>query len=288
MTLRHLEIFMAVCRTMSMSKAAVQLGMSQPAVSKAIAELEAFYNVSLFDRLNRRIYLSEAGTSLLHYAEVILSQFEESVSFLKDENKISTCRLSVNVTAGESFLCELIRTIEKKLPFLQLNVSVHNSKQIEQMIRANLCDIGIIDEKDDSQFDSVFLCEERLGLFVSEQYRIGETIEAADLTSHRLLLRENGSGSRAKADVLLAETDYPLSEIWESASDRTLIDLARNGFGIALLPVSCVSPKDGLKEITIRDKTLSRNLYLVSLRNKYLSTQIRECMKLICSFCAEL
>ncbi|MBR3349315.1 MAG: LysR family transcriptional regulator, partial [Solobacterium sp.] len=45
MTLRHLEIFMAVCRTMSMSKAAVQLGMSQPAVSKAIAELEAFYNV---------------------------------------------------------------------------------------------------------------------------------------------------------------------------------------------------------------------------------------------------
>ena len=279
---------MAVCRTMSMSKAAVQLGMSQPAVSKAIAELEAFYNVSLFDRLNRRIYLSEAGTSLMHYAEVILSQFEESVSFLKDENKISACRLSVNVTAGESFLCDLIQTIEKKLPFLQLNVSVHNSKQIEQMIRANLCDIGIIDEKDDSQFDSVFLCEERLGLFVSEQYRIEETIEAHDLSSHRLLLRESGSGSRAKADVLLAETDYPLSEIWGSSSDRTLIDLARNGFGIALLPVSCVRTEDRLKEITISEITLSRNLYLVSLRNKYLSTQIRECMKLICSFCAEL
>ena len=288
MTLRHLEIFMAVCRTMSMSKAAVQLGMSQPAVSKAIAELEAFYNVSLFDRLNRRIYLSEAGVSLMHYAEVILSQFEESVSFLKDENRISACRLSVNVTAGESFLCDLIRTIEKKLPSLQLSVSVHNSKQIEQMIRANLCDIGIIDEKDDSQFDSVFLCEERLGLFVCGQYRIDETIDAKDLSSHRLLLRESGSGSRAKADTLLDEIEYPLSEIWESSSDKTLIELARNGFGIAILPVSCVQPQDGLKEIVLRGKTLTRNLYLVSLRNKYLSAQIRECMKLICSFCAKL
>ena len=83
MTLRHLEIFSAVCAQESFTRAAEQLNMAQPAVSLAIRELEVFYNVRLFERMNRRVYLTEAGRTLRQYADTVLSQFQESVEILR-------------------------------------------------------------------------------------------------------------------------------------------------------------------------------------------------------------
>ena len=83
MTLRHLEIFSAVCAQESFTRAAEQLNMAQPAVSLAIRELEVFYNVRLFERMNRRVYLTEAGRTLRQYADTVLSQFQESVEVLR-------------------------------------------------------------------------------------------------------------------------------------------------------------------------------------------------------------
>ncbi|MGN1410711.1 MAG: LysR family transcriptional regulator, partial [Eubacteriales bacterium] len=62
MTIRHMRIFVAVCESnCSITKAAEKLNMTQPAVSLAVSELENYYGVKLFDRISRRLYLSEAG-----------------------------------------------------------------------------------------------------------------------------------------------------------------------------------------------------------------------------------
>ena len=84
MTLRHLEIFSAVCAQGSFTRAAEKLNMAQPAVSLAIRELEVFYNVRLFQRMNRRVYLTEAGSTLRQYADTVLSQMRESVEVLRE------------------------------------------------------------------------------------------------------------------------------------------------------------------------------------------------------------
>lgn len=84
MTLRHLTIFRAVCQTESITLAAEHLNMTQPAVSLAVRELEDFYGVQLFERMNRRIYITEAGRTLLQYADTILSQYAESVQVLQE------------------------------------------------------------------------------------------------------------------------------------------------------------------------------------------------------------
>ena len=77
MTLRHLHIFRTVCHTGSITEAAARINMTQPAVSLAIKELESFYQTRLFERRNRKIYLTDSGKTLLPYAETILHQFEE-------------------------------------------------------------------------------------------------------------------------------------------------------------------------------------------------------------------
>ncbi|MEI3128609.1 MAG: LysR family transcriptional regulator [Oscillospiraceae bacterium] len=84
MKLRHLTIFRAVCQTESITLAAEHLNMTQPAVSLAVRELEDFYGVQLFERMNRRIYITEAGRTLLQYADTILSQYAESVQVLQE------------------------------------------------------------------------------------------------------------------------------------------------------------------------------------------------------------
>lgn len=68
MTIRHLEIFLRVAESESMSTAAKELFISQPTVSGSIAELEKEYNVRLFERLNKRLYITEAGEKLRIYA----------------------------------------------------------------------------------------------------------------------------------------------------------------------------------------------------------------------------
>ena len=73
MTLRHLRIFAAVCRCGSVTKAAAMLHIAQPSVSLAIRELEEYYQITLFDRISRKLYITEQGERLLKYATHITS-----------------------------------------------------------------------------------------------------------------------------------------------------------------------------------------------------------------------
>ena len=283
MTLRHFEIYITVCRYLSMSRAADELNMSQPAVSKAIHELEAYYNTTLFDRMNRRIYLTEEGSTLLRYAETVLSQTEEAASVLRDGTAFQICRLSVNVTVAETILPELITAIHKENPGTDLRIRISNSARIEEMLRGNECDIAVIDHKDDDRFEAVPFCQETLGFYASDACISRPVQSAAELVSYRLLVREEGSGSRTCITPLLQRIGYPPERTWESTSDAALILLAEHGHGIAVLPDSCIDLKKtpSLHRIHVPDTELSRTFYLVRLRNKYLNRASISCLKIL-------
>ena len=77
MTLRHLRIFLAVCREGSATAAAEKMYVAQPTVSVAIRELESHYGVTLFDRIGRRLFLTEAGEQMRSYAQHIVALLDE-------------------------------------------------------------------------------------------------------------------------------------------------------------------------------------------------------------------
>ena len=77
MTLRHLKIFVAVAETKSMSAAARRCFITQPTVSQTIHELEEHYHTILFERLSRKLYITEAGKNLLSHARQVIDQFEQ-------------------------------------------------------------------------------------------------------------------------------------------------------------------------------------------------------------------
>lgn len=111
MTLRHLQIFKTVCEKMSVTAAAEALGMTQPAVSIAVRELEGFYGVRLFDRIGRKIYLTEPGRRLQADAEAILSRFAASLESIRGGAGESACRIGANATVAECFLAPLLSAL---------------------------------------------------------------------------------------------------------------------------------------------------------------------------------
>ena len=84
MTLRHLKIFIAVCDTGSMTAAAKELFIAQPAVSFAIAEMENYYGHKVFNRVSNRLYITEVGKVLLRHARQIAAQFDDMEAEVRD------------------------------------------------------------------------------------------------------------------------------------------------------------------------------------------------------------
>ena len=101
MTIRHLQIFVAVADCGKMRAAAERLHISQPSVSQAVRELESYYNIKLFERLSQRIYITETGKKLLPYARHIIDSFETMEGFINDTSSGNVIRVGGSVSVGQ-------------------------------------------------------------------------------------------------------------------------------------------------------------------------------------------
>ena len=284
MTLRHLRIFKTICELGSITAAAEKLNLSQPAVSIAVRELETFYNTKLFERRNRRIYLTETGETLRHYADMILGQFEESVDVLRNDQVSRTCRIGVNVTCAETRLAEWVRRIKAETEGLTLNIHVGNSKEIGKMLLANEIDIAVVDQiPGQKSLESRFLYSEKMSVVCSPELYEGE-MTLARLLERPLLLRERGSGARNSVEAAFYSRGLLPVPCVESVSTLSLIRMAKSGLGYAILPEEAVGEElasGALQEVRIADGSFERSYYLVRHRSKHLTGSMKKVMSVL-------
>lgn len=287
MTLRLLEIFLAVCRTLSMTRAAEMLGMTQPAVSRAIYDLECYYGTALFERIGRKLYLTEAGNTLREHASSILSELEDVKDTLREDTMPSICRIGATLMAADILLKDLCLYLYQEIPEVQLNMSVYNASTIEDMLRHNECDLALTDRIDDPVFAYEPLMKQTLSFYVSNQRYPYDTITIDALKKQQLILRENGSGSSMAIMPFLKETGFPITAIWHCSENELLHSLAMAGLGFSFLPDAYVKKheKTNLHRVAIENKQFERAIYLVRLNQKYLTRNLRTCAEKIKSFC---
>ncbi|MDE6389452.1 MAG: LysR family transcriptional regulator [Lachnospiraceae bacterium] len=284
MTLRHLSIFKMVCELGSITATADKLNMSQPAVSIAVRELEAFYNTKLFERMNRQIYVTETGNRLRQYADTILAQFDESIDVIRNSSASMTCRLGVNVTCAETYLSTWIHKIESEIDGIMLSIHVCNASEIERMIADNEIDIAIVDSiPGQTKFESRLLYSEKMCVVCSPNLYI-DKMTIADLHTKPLLLREKGSGTRNSIDAAFFRHGLTPVPYTESISTLSLIRMVKNGLGYAILPRKIVEEELNshvLSEIVIMDESFERYYHLVYHKNKYLTGIMKRVMTVL-------
>ncbi len=240
MTIRHIRIFEAVCDAgYNTTRAAEALHMTQPAVSLAISELESYYGVLLFDRIARRLHLTEAGREFLDYARRITLTFDDMEKTVRSWESKGILRVGASISVGAKLMPELVARFRGIAPDIRVKVKIDRSDRLEEAIAAGDIDLALIEgiAHDPNLMVEDFM-EDRLALIASpDTVKPGKAVTRADFAGMEFLLRERGSGTREIFESTLAAAAMPLPDpAWESLSTAALMNAAEAGLGVAVVP----------------------------------------------------
>ena len=267
MTRKHFTIFVEVCRFLNFSQAAEALNTTQPAVSLAVKELESHYGVALFERMNRRVYLTPAGEALLATAQDVLRGFQEAEETLGQGRPLAL-RVGANVSFGEAGLAQVLGRFRQEHPQVRLRALVANSDKIQSLLVENQLDVGIVDGLGVSErLRAQTLYQEDLVLAAAPgRFPAPATVE--ELAALPLLLREPGSGLRSSVDRVFSQQGLAPQPLWESTSTAALAQAAKAGLGVAILPEALAQRESGLQVGTVPEVRFFRQFACALHRQK--------------------
>jgi DNA-binding transcriptional LysR family regulator len=198
-TLRQLEVFLAVARSESVSRAAAELGMSQSAVSGALSDLERQFDIRLFDRVGKRLQLSPLGHSLRPRGDALHEQALELEQALSGESDIGVLRVGATLTIGNYVTVPLIARFMREHPGARVTLEVANTAEIARKVINFEIDIGLIEgELHAPDLDVVPWRDDELVVFCAPTHPFAErqTLDDDDLRRAEWIVREPGSGTR--------------------------------------------------------------------------------------------
>ena len=267
MTRKHFTIFVEVCRFLNFSQAAEALNTTQPAVSLAVKELESHYGVALFERMNRRVYLTPAGEALLATAQDVLRGFQEAEETLGQGRPLAL-RVGANVSFGEAGLAQVLGRFRQEHPQVRLRALVANSDKIQSLLAENQLDVGIVDGLGVSErLRAQTLYQEDLVLAAAPgRFPAPATVE--ELAALPLLLREPGSGLRSSVDRVFSQQGLAPQPLLESTSTAALAQAAKAGLGVAILPEALAQRESGLQVGTVPEIRFFRQFACALHRQK--------------------
>lgn len=286
MTLRHFEIFKTVAETCSFTKAAEKLYLTQSGVSHAIRELEEKTKTPLFDRLSKSVRLTKSGALLLEEIIPILSACQSLQSHISCLEKQAPIHLVSSITIASFWLPDILNHFHRLWPDLQVKVEVVSAAAAIRILCAGDADFALVEgvvqkgsyhAKVFDTYPMKFVCAPSYKLEADE-------LEIEELCEQKLLLREKGSAIRDTLDNALYLKGHILYPDWTSVNSLSLIEAAKAGLGITVLPD--VLLKDALelgelKVLTIKGLLLKNDLTLLTHREQSFTSPMRELMNLI-------
>jgi len=287
MTLRHMKIFLSICsHNYNTTKAAESMLMTQPAVSLAIKELEQYYGVVLFDRIGRRLRITEAGQNMLEYATRISTLFDDMEKTLKNWDSFGVLRVGSSITIGYQFLPNYVKTFYEQFPGTEVQAYVAPTESLEQKIMSNELDFALIEGiAHNPSIISEKYMDDHLVVIASSQsgFQMGQTLSIDEFRKQKILLREPGSGTREVFERAIEKADFTVSPIWQSTSTTALINAAVNNLGIAVVPYRRIT--EHLKHGTIITLNVDgldfrRGFHIIHHKDKFLTQSAKAFIEL--------
>ncbi len=291
MTLRHMKIFLSVCENgTNTTKAAAALHMTQPAVSLAIKELEQYYGVVLFDRIGRRLKITEAGQQFREYAAHICQMFDTLEKGMRDWDTVGILRVGASITIGSQFLPSYVKAFTENHPGTQVRVIVAPYENLEKKLLNNELDFVLAEAVPHhmSLIAQPYM-EDRLTIIAPADagFSPWQPLSVERFAQQDFLLREPGSGTRDLFDQVTRQAGFSVTPIWESVSTTALVNAVVSGLGISVLPYRMVENalNSGLV-IPIRAEGLDfiRHFHIIYHREKYLTGSARAFLELCRSY----
>lgn len=278
MTLRHLNIFCAVCfNDCNTTKAAEALHMSQPAVSLAIRELEEYYNVLLFDRIGKRLKITEAGHQMYEYASHISELFKDMEVSLRNMNKKGIIRVGASISVGAHLLPEYVEEYAKISPDILVKVVIASSEQLEEQIASSDLDFALIEGLvHNPDIIARNFMEDSLVVLVSKDspFENGQTLSLHEFRAQNFLLREQNSATRELFEAVTKQAGFAIVPTWESVSTTAIVNGVIKNMGITLLPERLVRgpiESGDVKIVNVEGLSFDRTFKIIYHKNKLIT-----------------
>ena len=287
LNLGNLATFRLVIQRGSFSAAADALGLSQPAVSLQIRQLEQFLQTRLVERTGRGVKATAAGLALLNHSDRIEHVVDEaicSVRALSDEIG-GTVTIGTGATACIHLLPRLLQQLRQDHPLLGVGVTTGNTLDIVRAVEENRLDIGLVTLPASGRSLDVMpiLDEEFVFIIAREQGDRMSQLTPAILHTLPLIAFESGSGTRALIDGWFQASAFSVTPVMQLGSIEAIKRMVRAGLGFSIVPRMAVQHAADREGLTVGslDPILHRQLGIVMRQDKILSKGMAEVIRLL-------
>ena len=288
-TLKQMQVFLAVAAHENVSHAANELAMSQSAASTALMELEHRFNVSLFDRIGKRLQLNGQGQLIRPKVAALISRAVELENTLLQDVEVGDLKVGATLTIGNYLAIGIMARFMQEHVDAKIELTVENTAAIVQKVKKFELDIGLIEgEPQEPDLEVSYWREDELALFCAPDhpYASKRELSEQDLLNAQWIVREQGSGTRQAFDRamtgILSNLDLRL-ELQHTEGIKRSVEA---GLGIGCL--SKITLVDAFKRgslvpLIAPRRNWIRKFYFILHKQKFLSNGVRSWM----TYCRE-
>lgn len=297
-SLRQLQIFLAVVSTQNFSRAGESVGLSQPAVSRAVHELEVQLDLRLFDRTTREVVPTEAGEMLAQRLPRWMDELDNTLVELR--NWAGSRRGKVHVASSPTISAHLmpycLAECARKEPGLEVLLLDRIQQDVLSSVLASEVDFGVVVEPSASQLNNLHsecIMQDPFCMVLPQDHALAKDraksgqLQWKDLDDPSLILLDYASGSRRLIDDALSHYQIPHSVKYQVGHATTGFEMVRAGLGISIMPGLAI-PAQGIPGLVVKQLApmVQRRIMLIHRKNRdpsplaqCLWALIRECAK---------
>lgn len=280
LSLRHLMILKTVAETGNFTRAAGRLYITQSAVSHAVRELERDTGMVLFDRQARQVRLTAGGRRLLDEALPILAACESLEQRIGQLEERAPVQIVSSITIAAFWLPGILKQMKQNMPDTPFYVNVVSAAAAMETLRAGEADIALVEGAlPEGPFHWRHLSEYRLqAVCAPDDPAAGTCLTIPEFCGADLLLREAGSAIRDTLDSVLFLAGHVARPAWVSVNSTALLEAARAGLGITVLPEVLVKEelaRGGLAAVEVAGLALKNEMIAVWYKDKHITPALQ-------------
>lgn len=284
----QLRIFKAVAEKKSFSRAAQELHMTQSSVSQQIQNLETYYGVKFFDRLHRKIELTQAGAALYPYAVEIERLYDRAQKAMQGIMQVISGKLHIgaSLTIGEYLMPGILVSFSTLYPQVDIAMDIYNTEQITAMVVNGDINLGFVEgpyEAPEAIIAKNCGGDELVIIAPVSCKRLkGGFHKLSELLSERWVMREKNSGTRQVFEQYVVANGFDINSInviMELGSTQAIKEAVKAGLGIAAISQLSVADEirhGELSVISLAEGSLERKFTMLRHRERFQTSAI-EC-----------
>lgn len=286
--IRHIRAFLAVARQSNFTKAAHELHVSQSALTVQIQQLEEALGIRLFDRTNRRVVLTEAGSALIGPLQRVLIDTENIVSQTRDISNLrrGVVSLAVLPSVAAGILSEVLRQFTTDYPGIVVHIHDVVADKVVELVKKEEVDFGIGTMRHaDRELTALPLFANRLFAFLPAKHPLSvrALLSLHQLAKYPLVLTGKDSGVRAIVEDALQRKSLHGKYAYEVNYMPTLLSLVRAGFGVGILPehADAMGAFPDLVKIPIGKPQLTRRIQIITRKGRNPSPSVQKMLEIL-------